>query len=81
MILAQTGRNIGSAARAEMVSGSGGYTVMTADGGTDEVLLVLDERNEELFVYRVENQRSVDLQERVSLTKLFADARAAARGG
>lgn len=81
LILTQAGRVVGSAAKAEMVHATGGYTIMTADGGTDEVLLVLDNRNEELFVYQVANQRSVDLKERVSLTKLFSDARAAAGGG
>ncbi len=82
LILTQAGRGAaGSIAKAEMVHGTGGYTIMTADGGTDDVLLVLDNRNEELFVYQVANQRSVDLKERLSLTKLFADARAAAGGG
>ncbi len=81
LILVQSSRMIGSRAQAEMVSSSGGYTVMTVDGGTDEVLVILDERSEEMFVYRVENQRSVDIKERVSLSKLFTDARAAAQGG
>lgn len=81
LILVQSSRMGGNRAQAEMVSSSGGYTVMTADGGTDEVLLILDERSEELFVYRVENQRSVDMKERISLSRLFSDARAAAQGG
>ena len=81
LTLVQSSRLTGSRAQAEMVSSSGGYTVMTADGGTDEVLIILDERSEEMFVYRVENQRSVDLKERVSLSQLFTDARAAAQGG
>lgn len=81
LILVQSSRMGGNRALAEMVSSSGGYTVMTADGGTDEVLLILDERSEELFVYRVENQRSVDMKERISLSRLFSDARAAAQGG
>ena len=81
LILVQSSRLVGSRAQAEMVSNSGGYTVMTADGGTDEVLIILDERSEEMFVYRVENQRSVDIKERVSLSQLFTDARAAAQGG
>ncbi len=80
LILVQSSRMAGNRAQAEMVSSSGGYTVMTADGGTDEVLLILDERSEELFVYRVENQRSVDMKERISLSRLFTDARAAAQG-
>lgn len=81
LILTQSSRLVGNAARAEMVHGAGGYTIMTVDGGTDEVLVILDNRNEEMFVYRVENQAAVDLKERVSLTRLFSDARAAARGG
>ncbi len=81
LILVQSARTLGNRAQAEMVSASGGYTVLTADGGTDEVLILLDERSEELYVYRVENQRSVDMKERVSLSRLFTDARAAAQGG
>lgn len=62
-------------ARAEMVSHVGEYAVLTTDGGNEEVLLVLDQRAEELYVYRVENQSVVELLARESLPELFAAAR------
>ncbi|MCB9844988.1 MAG: hypothetical protein H6811_03235 [Phycisphaeraceae bacterium] len=78
VILAMAARPGGSAAKAEMVSAAGGFTIMTANGGTDEVLLVLDDRNEELYVYRVSNN-AVEFAAKQSLSKLFMDARASAR--
>ncbi len=67
-------------ARAEMVAHVGDYAVMTTDGGTAELLVIIDNRSEDLLIYRVEKQASVDLYRRYSLSRLFADARAAAGG-
>lgn len=80
LILTQAGRLVGSAAHAEMVSTAGQYTVLTADGGTDDVLVLLDQRTEEVFVYRVGGNRRLELAERQNLSQLFADARRAAGG-
>lgn len=62
-------------ALAEMTASGGGYTIMTTDGGSNEVGLVIDERNETLLVYSVKNRREVRLENRQSLPELFTRAR------
>lgn len=69
-----------SLARAGMLAQAGGYTVLTSDVGNEDILVVLDSRNEELFIYHLENQSSVQLLERQSLPGLFNEARARAQG-
>lgn len=80
LLLSQAGRITNTPASAEMVSQSGQYTALTARSGSEEVLVVLDERNEKLFVYRVHNQERVDLHEKHDLDALFRTAARAARG-
>ena len=41
-------------ALAEMVTSVGDYSIMTTDGGNEELLFVLDNRNEQLMVYKVD---------------------------
>lgn len=72
--------NDSSSAHAGMVSSAGGHTVMTADGNNEDLLLVLDERSEELFVYRTDVNKGVQLFQRMSLPEIFSDARARAVG-
>jgi hypothetical protein len=67
-------------AHAEMVSTAGPLTVMTAEGGNEEILLMLDGRAEHLSVYRVENQSSLELYKRYDLPKVFNEARTRAMG-
>jgi hypothetical protein len=67
------------AARAGMVSQVGQLTVMTADAGGDDVLLVLEGRSEELFVYRTD-RNGIQLQQRMQVPKLFQDAKALSTG-
>ncbi len=62
-------------ATAEMVTQKSGYTMMTTSGGSSDVILVLDDRNEALMVYSVENRRQVVLQDRQALPELFQRAR------
>jgi hypothetical protein len=57
-----------------MVSQVGQLTVLTADAGAEDVLLVLEGRGEELFVYRAD-RNGVQLQQRMAVPKLFQDAR------
>ncbi|MCC6285420.1 MAG: hypothetical protein IT439_08985 [Phycisphaerales bacterium] len=80
LVLSQSGRMVGSTARAEMVSQTGAYTVLTVDGGTNNVLVILDKRSEELFVYNANSQSTVQLETRLPLPKLFTDARQKAKG-
>lgn len=63
---------------AEMSTHKSGYAMMTTDGGAEEVLVVLDDRNESLLVYEVENRTRLVLQDREALPDLFARARVAA---
>lgn len=51
------------------------HGLLTSDGGGDDVLIVLDQRNEELLLYRPLNGRSVDFRGRFSLRELFVEAR------
>jgi len=65
-----------SAAHAGMVSRTGSMTVMTADAGNEDVLVMLDERGEYLYVYRTDTRTGVQLMQRLPLGQLFTDARA-----
>ncbi len=67
-------------AQAEMVASDGDFTMMTTDAGTEEALFVLDNRAEMLSAYIVVNQSSLQLQDRLSLPKVFSDARARTTG-
>lgn len=71
-LLAQLGDHGGG--HGGMVSQVGPLTVLTADAGSDDVLLVLEGRSEELFVYRAD-RNGIQLQQRLAIPKLFQDAR------
>jgi len=69
---------LGQAAYAQAVNqgGASETSLLTVEAGSnDEVLVVLDQRREEMLVYRVQNQRAVDFKSRVSLKGLFTQAR------
>ena len=78
LLVVQAGRI--EPAYGEMVSQSDEYVIMTTDGGNEELLVVLDKRTEELSVYRVEAQASLELYQKIDLPVVFADARAKAQG-
>lgn len=63
---------------AEMVARTGDYAILTTDGGSDEIVVVVDDRNEMLLVYRNENRQRLSLAEREPLPELFVRARARA---
>jgi hypothetical protein len=67
-------------ARAEMVSENQDLVAMTAQGGNEEILFVLDNRTERLSVYKIQNQNSMPMLQRVELPSLFDAARARAIG-
>jgi len=69
------------AAHADVVGQTGNLTALTLTASPQDVLLVLDGRSEELMVYRVENQNSVELHARYTVPRIFADARTHATGG
>jgi len=78
LVIVQADRS--GVALGEMTTSSGGYTVLTTDGGSDEPLMVIDQRRELLLIYQVENQTRVLLRQRVELPQLFTDARDRAEG-
>jgi hypothetical protein len=73
-LIAQQGGVLGKSAQAGMVSQVGQITVMTADAGSDDVLLVLEGRSEDLYVYRTD-RNGIQLQQRMPVSKVFQDAK------
>jgi len=69
-----------SGSRSGMVSQSGPYTMMSSDAGNEDIVIVLDNRNEQLMVYKVDNGQSVQLFQKLALPRLFMDAKARAAG-
>lgn len=80
LVLARTGPGAGGVALAEMVSSEGVYTMMTTDGGNDEVLVVVDSSEETVMVYRVSPSGGLELLEREALDEMFTRARAQSLG-
>lgn len=80
LIVVQGAGLLDTPANAEMAISSGAYAMMTADGGNDEILVVVDSSQESLMVYRSDRNSSVQLLERENLSTLFERARARATG-
>ncbi len=70
----------GSGSRAGMVSQSGPFTVMSSEAGNEDIVVVVDNRNEQLMVYKVENGQSLQMYQKLALPRLFMDAKARAAG-
>jgi hypothetical protein len=82
LVIVQAQRLAGGApARADLVSGLGTITALTAEAQTEDVLYIADNRTEQLMVYKVVNQNNFELFRSYSLPRMFADARARASGG
>jgi hypothetical protein len=60
-----------NAARADVVTRVQDYTALTFNAGNDDVLLVLDGRGEQLFMYRVKNQNTVEFIDKLMLPEVF----------
>ena len=69
-----------SQALAAVTAQAGGYMMLTAGSNNEEIVLVLDNRREQLMVYRAENASFVQALQRVSLTQMFAEAKAKQQG-
>lgn len=80
LIVVQGAGVLDAPAHAEMTSTSGAYTMMTTDGGNDEILVVVDSSQESLMVYKSDRNQGLQLLEREDLTGVFARARARAMG-
>jgi hypothetical protein len=64
-----------------MASAAGEVAVLTCDGGSEDILLVLDQRAEEVLVYRPQGQQALEFRGRYRLAELMADARLARGAG
>lgn len=69
-------------AQAEMVSRTGELVALTARADNQDILYVLDNRAEQLMLYRVQqNNQALELIQSVDLPEYFAAARARRLGG
>jgi hypothetical protein len=80
LIIVQAGRMGPGPARADVVSTAAGTTALTFEATNEDLLAVIDGRQEALFVYRVENRVALDLIRSYQLPALFSDARSRAGG-
>ena len=76
LIVVQGAGLLDSPAQAEMSSSSGAYTMMTTDGGTEQILVMVDSSQESLMVYRSDRNQGLQLLEREDLRGLFERSRA-----
>ena len=83
LVIIQAGSLAGNPAYAEMGLSSAGYTLLTTDAGSggetspDELLYVIDSRDEVLLLYEIEDVRKgqIILRDGGSLRNLFQNAR------
>ena len=77
LVIVQAGRLLtGTPAQADLVSSSGSFTALTVEAtNSNDVLLILDGRSEELMVYKVENQSAVELFKKYNVPRLMSEAR------
>lgn len=73
-------RAMASGGAADLVSTVGPYSIMTFDGGSEDIIVVLDNRAEEMYSYKVQNQKSLEFLGRESIKEIFASARLAGSG-
>lgn len=83
MVIVQAGRLPGHAVHADMTADRGSYTLMTASAGRgpeaapNEMLFVIDSREQMLLVYEIEDyrKRQITLREGYNLDEQFLRAR------
>ena len=63
-------------AQAGMVSSSGQLTVLTAEASNEDLLILLDGRGEDLYVYRTDARNGMQLFQKLAVPQLFSEARA-----
>ena len=76
LILVQGAGMLDSPAMGDMTTTQQSYSMMTTDGGTDEVLVLIDSRQESMLVYRVDSSNTLQLLKREQLDAMFSRARA-----
>ena len=70
----------GGSAHAGMVGQTGQHTILSADASNEDILLVLDGRNEELLVYRTDINKGIQMYQRLNLPQVFQDAKVRGSG-
>lgn len=80
LIVVQAGGLRGNVALAEMVSRTGEFTMMTTDSGSEDILVVLDNRSEQLLLYHIRAQRTLELMQNISVARMFEAAKLGAEG-
>jgi hypothetical protein len=68
-------------ARAEVVAETGHLVALTAHAGDADILYMLDNRVEQLMLYKVTQQDTIELVQSLDLPELFRSARARRLGG
>jgi hypothetical protein len=66
-------------ARADSASHVDDHTMLTMDGGNEDIVLILDGHAEQLLVYRVKNQDRLELAERHDVRSMFMRAKGGGR--
>lgn len=82
LVIVQAGRLLsGPEAKADLVSTSGSVTALTVEASnSNDILIVLDGRSEEIMVYKIENQTSIELHKKLNLPRMFSEARGRSAG-
>ncbi len=65
-------------ARADVAAWGNEFAALTTDIGSEDLVVVLDQRAEQLLMYHVRNQNAIEFRGRQSLSELFLEARRAA---
>ncbi|MDX9911328.1 MAG: hypothetical protein RBS39_05815 [Phycisphaerales bacterium] len=82
LILTQASSLGTSTAQAGLVSQVSELTALTVRSGAEDLLLVLDNRTEELYVYQIGSKgNSVELIDKESVSQMFTNARTNKTGG
>lgn len=77
LLIVQAGRNADNRAQAEMVATSGSYVAMTTQGQNGDLLYVINNLDEKLMVYNVQQQRNLQLVTSANLPDVFRTMRSA----
>lgn len=76
LVIVQAGRvgpSLLASARGDVVSRVGDYTILTtAAQSSEDLAVVLDGRGEQLFIYRIVNQKQLELVRRYEVGAMFA---------
>lgn len=80
LIIITAGRAPQAVAQSNMVSATSSYTLLSTDGGSEDVIVVLDSRGEEILVYKILNQSKIELYQKVPLPDTFIRGRAGVQG-